>query len=232
MSDITFTALYLPLLLSALALIICIISVLIIKAYIKRRTSREWILQEGILTEIRDEVNKLLKSIDETTDRDITLITEREKNLRALIAEVEKRLKVYMREMERRPQIEETYKNLLSSGSQPVSSEADSGFRPSSAASEGTYVDLGKLRYRLKRQEAVTASAAETPVETRPPEPKPLEPTPLSDPVSDPAASPSSGDLVNSLLKAGISASVIASRLGLSITEVEFKAALLERRGK
>jgi len=189
MSPITFSAVYLPLLLSALALFVCVVSFLFLRAYIKRRTSREWIMQEGIITEIREEVNNLLKSIDEATDRDITLITEREKSLRILLAEVDKRLKVYIREMEKRPVQQ-----------------------PESAGSGGTYVDLGKLRYRIKKQE-------------------PAPEQPQADEVKTENTQPA-GDQINSMLKSGFSKEIIASRLGLSIAEVEFTAALLERRGE
>jgi len=226
MPPVTFSALYLPLLLSGLAILICVISFFFIKSYIKRRTSREWILQEGILTEIRDEVGALLKSIDETTDRDITLVKEREENLRSLLGEVEKRLRVYIREMEKRTLQEETFKTLSDSGSQtfPVSpqrataeratSERSSPERSTPAAIDGTYVDLGKLRYSLKRQEAAADSV-------QAPEPKADQ---------DPANFPSISDQIYPMLKAGFSAPLIASRLGLSITEVEFVTELLERR--
>jgi len=228
MFSITFSALYLPLLLSSLALVICIVFFIFFKSYIKRRTSREWIIQEGILTEIRDEVNALLKSLDETTDRDITLITERERNLRALLGEVDKRFKVYLRELEKRPVAQGIQEELLASSA-------------AKTANDGTYLDLGKLRYSLKNKEAaaVTATANATanvaasataaelpPVPESPqiPEPKPPEPR------ADVKAAPSVSSQVHSMLKDGFPKPVIASRLGLSIAEVEFTAALLERR--
>jgi len=235
MLPITFSAVYLPLLLSSLALVICIIFYIFFKSYIKRRTSREWIIQEGILTEIREEVNALLKSLDETTDRDITLITEREKNLRALLAEVDKRFKVYVRELEKRPVAQAAYEELLASS-------------PAKAANNGTYLDLGKLRYSLKSKEAAavnvaanaTDSAAVSAAAAGPaavafvpafeppqtPEPKKAE----SGTDAKAASAPSVSSQVHSMLKEGFPKPAIASRLGLSIAEVEFTAALLERR--
>jgi len=40
------------------------------------------------------------------------------------------------------------------------------------------------------------------------------------------------GNQINEMLQAGCSVQVIASRLGLSIAEVEFAVALMERRGE
>jgi len=217
MTPVAFSALYLPLLFSALSLVICIFAFLFSRAYIKRRTSREWILEEGILPEIRDEVNGLLKAIDDITDRDITLIKERENSLKALLVEVDKRLKVYIREMEKRRDAEETYAALSLSGNNAASS-VDESF--SSPPNDKTYLDLGKLRYRLKKQEAADTSAGSSAVVI-----------PQVDSAS--AASPgisSLNDQIRSLLKDGIPAEKIALRLGVSISEVEFAAALLERQ--
>jgi len=221
MSDVTFSALYLPLLLAALALILCIVSFICLRSYLKRRTSREWIIQEGILKEIRDEVNALLKTIDETTDRDITLLTERERSLRTMLAEVEKRFKVYVREMDKRPIADEAQASLFASETKAASPESgitSSNPKDTPPANDGMYLDLGKLRYRLKRQEAENTAPA---LDTGAVKPK-------TEPV--PAAPPSVSEQVHSLLKEGLSAQEIAARLKLSIAEVEFKAALLERR--
>ena len=89
------SAVYLILLLSGSALLIAIFSFFYFRSYLKRRTG-----QERILSEFRAEVNGILKSIDETTERDISLIEEREKNLNNLLSEIDKRLKVYIRELE------------------------------------------------------------------------------------------------------------------------------------
>ena len=213
MATVTFSALYLPLLLSALALLVCVISSFFFKAYLKRRTSREWLIQEGTLKEIREEIDALLKSIDETTDRNITLVTERERSLRLLIGEVEKRLKVYIREMEKRPVAEETRSALSGAGRASASVSAEPGSR--SAGSDGLYVDLGKLRYGLKQREDPAPAA---------------EPAPVTAAKEAPQLSPPAGDQVSALLKEGLSVEEVASRLKLSIAHVEFKAALMERR--
>lgn len=214
MSAVTFSALYLPLLLSALALLVSVVSFFILRSYLKRRTSREWIIQEGAMKEVMDEVNILLKEIDETTDRNITLVTERERSLRALTAEADKRLKVYIREMDKRPAPDNETRAASpapASTAVPKTSPADTG---------GLYLDLGKLSYSLRHQKTAAASAPVT-------EPAPAPEAPK--PVSVQAGPLSASDQIASLLKEGIPVQTIASRLGLSIAEVEFKAALLER---
>ena len=171
-------AVYLPLLLSATALIISIVSFLYLKSYLKRRTG-----QKQILAELREEVNNILKSINDTTDRDISLIEEREKNLKTLLEEADKRLKVYAREMERH------------SNSERARAALDK--KPTA-----TYESLGKNRFKA--------------------EPKPE--------AALPAKPPSTREQIHSLLRSGISEPAIASRLGISVSEVEFAAAMPERR--
>ena len=186
-------ALYLPLLFSASALLITIVSFLFFKSYLKHRTG-----QERILTEFRQEVNSILKTIDETTDRDISLLEDREKRLKNLLAEVDKRLILYIREMEQHTKIEKAHAALpaLEKKSAP------------------TYEALGKKRLKSKISEE----------EAPKPEPKPESPPP---PVSPP---PSTGEQIRSLMRSGLTDAAIASRLGISIAEVEFVAALQERR--
>jgi len=214
-------AAYLPLLLSALAFVVVIFSFLYLKSYIKARTS-----QERFLSGLREEVNSILKSINETTDRDISLIEEREKNLKALLGEVEKRLKVYIREVEVRREAENTYR------------------------------ELGKKRYRFLQNlrdepeppgesEALDEAAAqpgdsgEVTPQTNPspafpiPEFQVKPQAPQGEPPKDElnfVKQPSIGEQIHSLVRAGFSIPLIASRLGISIAEVEFAAALLERR--
>jgi hypothetical protein len=195
----TIGAVYLPLLLSSTALLISIFSFFFFKSYLKRRTG-----QEQILAEMREEVNNILRTINETTDRDISLIEEREKVLRDLLNEIEKRIKVYIREMEGCREAENTYKALRSE---------EPGRKPSAA-----YAALGSKRYKKNVQDTASQAKAES------------VPSVEAEPVPPPLNPPSMGEQIRSLLRSGISETVIASRLGVSIAEVEFAAALLERR--
>jgi hypothetical protein len=192
----------LPFLISVLALITSVFSFFYIKSYLKRRTS-----QERILSELQEEVNLILKSINETTERDITLIEGREKDLKILLAEIDKRIKAYLREMDNVRKAEETYQ------------------------------ELGKNRYRMNRQPDLQAAGAGGKNEAqKTPESGGAYPLPDFNLKTDADASslpeagaPSMGEQIRSLLRSGFPEAAIASRLGISIAEVEFAAALLER---
>jgi len=194
-------AVYLALLFSVLAFIMSVVSFFFFRSYLRRRTG-----QERILSELRQGVDSIVLSLDEKTDRDISLIEERERNLKSLLDEVDKRLKVYIREMEKRREDEAAHTAL--------------------AAKAMTYQELGKNRYRLSRQEAAPAPpSAPQPA----PQPAPQSaPPPAEAPVTAPLPV---GEQIRELLRAGFSPPVIASRLGLSIAEVEVVTALMERRG-
>jgi len=190
--------------LSVTALITSVFSFFYFKSYLKRRTS-----QERILSEFQEEVNLILKSINETTERDLTLIEERKKDLKTLLEEIDKRLKIYLREMDHARKAEEAYQ------------------------------ELGKNRYRMNRRPASQPAEAEKKNEAqKAPESGEAFPLPAFDlktetntPPAPKADAPPMGDQIHSLLRSGFSEEAIASRLGISIAEVEFASALLERRG-
>ena len=182
---------------SILAFLISVFSFLYFRSYLKRRTS-----QERILSELQEEVNFILKSINEVTERDITLIKEREKEAKSLLEEIDKRLKIYVREMDQARNAEEVYKKL------------------------------GKDRYRINKQAALQAAESEKAAERgAPPEAAAAFPLPNFDLKAEPESSLSIREQIYSLIRSGLSEAAIAFRLGISIAEVEFAAALLERRG-
>ena len=179
---------------SVAALIISVFSFFYFKSYLKRRTS-----QERLLSDLQEEVNLILKSINEITVRDITLIEEREKDLKRLLEEIDKRMKTYLREMD------------------------------SARKAEEAYQELGKNRYRMNRR---PAPQAEKKAETqKTPEAGAAYPLPdfnlkkEASPLPQ-AGAPSMGEQIRSLLRSGFSEAAIATRLGISIAEVEFASAL------
>ncbi|MDR0719538.1 MAG: hypothetical protein LBF78_07885 [Treponema sp.] len=143
-----------------------------------------------MLSEIREEVNRILARIDEITEQDVSLFEEKEKSLRALLEETDKRIKVYTRDLER------------------------------SLSSEKAYRELGKaMRFSVEKEET---PLKEVPKEL--PREAPLEARPEK-PVRD-----SLNEQIRELARSGLSAKIIASRLGISISEAEMAVALLERR--
>ena len=154
---------------------------------------------------MRDEVNNIVRSIDETTDRDISLIEEREKNLKSLLDETGRRLKVYIREMENHqaPRIIDTapvpkVRNI-------PEKTADTPDSPPVLPPQQSSAESGEKQSPAFPIPSFTV--------------KPLN-----------SSASTVADQISQLERAGFSAPVIASRLGLSIAEVEFALALLERR--
>jgi len=194
------TVISLSFLFSLFALIISVFSFFYFRSYLKRRTG-----QERILSELQEEVNSILKSINEVTERDITLIEEREKELKSLLGEIEKRLKTYIREMDNARNAEEAYQ------------------------------ELGRNRYRINKQLALQAAGSVNAYSEKAVEKEKVNescaafPLPDFDLKAEPALS--IREQIHFLLRSGLSETAIASRLGLSIAEVELAAALLERRG-
>ena len=214
---------YLPLLISALAFSISFVSFIYFRSYLKRRTS-----QERILAELQEEVNSILKSINDTTDRNISLIEDSEKKLKNLLSEIEKRLRVYVREMERFGNVRTLETRITDATPHgPVQGTESHGTADKPTAEK--YSELGKNRYRLNKpsqnQVAQPAEATEAPKA-----PEPTFPIPNFDIKPETAEKPPLAEQVRSLLRSGFSAAIVAGRLGVSIAEVELAAALLELR--
>ena len=88
-------------------LIFCLFAFLYFRMFIVKRTGFE-----GIIKEVRDEVSRLIQRIDETADKDISLIEDKEKSLRTLLDETDRRMAALNRELARRENAEDTYRKL------------------------------------------------------------------------------------------------------------------------
>ena len=217
-------AAYLPLLISALAFLISFISFIYFKSYLKKRTS-----QKRILDEFQEEVDSILKSINDTTERNISLVEDSEKKLKDLMQEIEKRLGVYVRQMERSGKTS-TLKTHITEATphEPAKAAEIHGTTDKPAAEK--YYELGKSRYRLSKPSQVQATeSAHVPL--APQTSEPAFPIPNFNIKAEDARSAPLAEQVRSLLRSGFSSAIVAGRLGISIAEVELAAALLERRG-
>ena len=96
-----------PYIISVFCLVFCCFSFIYFRSFLKRKTSFE-----GILKDVREEVSRLLRSLDDITDKNITLIEDREKRLKELLEETDRRLTVYFREIDRRDKAERTYREM------------------------------------------------------------------------------------------------------------------------
>jgi hypothetical protein len=178
-----------------------------------------------MLGEIQDEVNSLLLRIDEITERDISLLEDREKSLRALLDDADRRLKVYTREMDRRANSEKAYQDLGLKAGRPVRAAEPVPPQTTETIPEGVPepAPVAELPAKLPAEiptkfpaESPTKFPAESPHFTQAEKQIKADPRPI-------------GEQVRELSLAGFSASLIASKLGISISEAELAVALLER---
>ena len=182
--------------LSSFAFLLSLFSFFFFKFYLKRRTSKE-----RFFSEMQDEANGIVKRINEITDRDISLIKERENDLRTLLKETEKRITVYNKELEKTKEADIVYEQLRSQGM--------------------SYQEIGENRFRLNFE--VLAESKDESAK---------EPVPESSVAGEAALKivtedkPSMREQIISLVNAGFTAPIIASRLKVSIAQVELAVAL------
>jgi hypothetical protein len=179
---------------SLASLLFCFFSFLYLRAYIRRSLS-----QEENINAARDEVNRIIHRIEEVTDRDISLIEDREKTLKALLEEADKRVRVYARELEKGRNAQKTYQDLGNS-----------------------------LRNSLGNSPRESRRGSGPPVFSPTGEPKAVHPP--AGQMDEKAAPGNMNEQIRNLALAGFSPPLIASRLGISIAEVELAMALLERK--
>ena len=91
------------------------------KWHIKRRTSAS-----GFLPEYRAEVNRLIADIDAATDRDSQLVEDRIKKLKEILDDTDKRVSVYVKELEKSRTGEALYTNLKYGIRAALKTEAES----------------------------------------------------------------------------------------------------------
>jgi hypothetical protein len=216
-----------PLVFSAASLGICFFSFILLRRYIRQRTGSKRILEE-----FEEEVNRLIAGIDESTDKNLTLLEDKSATIKALLETLDRRLATYARELERREK-QEAALHVLNSG----------GARRS--GTEGAYAPPPGRGLRSSLQ--VDASS--------PPPPPPPSPDASVEPsAADPAeasAEPAPGspspqprftrsanqvrtkaplsEQARELRLFGFSPETIAVRLGVTVAEVNLALALSDR---
>jgi hypothetical protein len=200
--------------------------------YLRRRTG-----QKRILAEFKEEVDLIVEGIDEAADRNLMMVEERMKSLRALVDDADRRIGILNREAERR------------------------------RTQERLYTELGKKPQAADPLLAPPAAERPEPGDAPPPVPLPPAPVPqgpyspapqaqspsvpaLQDPAVSPAAPPSgvpaspaepretAGGLktrsfaeeVAALHQEGLSSEQIASRLGAPKAKVDLTLTLAKRK--
>lgn len=182
---------------------------------------------EGLREKLRAEVGQLVRDLNQTTDRNITLLEDAVRSLKETIAEADRRVEVLRREYGRRAQEQAVYDRLgrlRTAG--PV--EVESGNvrryseREGSAARPEVPDPLPSESLTAERLEPENQDERETP--------QPSMPfiTFSSNPLR---SKPPLKEEVLSLNRRGISTEFIAAKLGITVAEVELIISLEEQKG-
>jgi hypothetical protein len=201
-----------PLILAAASLMVSGFSFLFCFAYLKRRTGREYILGE-----LNDEVERLVRDVNEITNRDTLLVEDRVKTLKALLDDIDRRIALLAGEVSRRHTQEEVYIELGKLRNPAVDLEPTVSAPPPPPKA-------AKPALTISPSVAETETGRTPPSQTYSPRivrsATPIVPKP-----------PPFAEQVAGLYRAGLSPSLIATRLGATLSEVELAIALVERRG-
>jgi hypothetical protein len=190
-----------PLIVSVTSLCLCVFGFLFLRRYIEKKTAAR-----ELLADYRTETYRLIAEIDAAADRDSLLVEERIKTLKQLLDDTDRRIAVYMRELQR------------------------------SRAGEAMYTSLGRgIRAALDSSPAETPPPAETapPAEAMetavPPSPKEM-PAPRESTAGKrrPKKTKIKAQIAELSAK-GLSPPEIASRLNLSLAEVDLALSLLNQ---
>ena len=189
---------------STACVIFCIFIFFYFKWYIKTRTS-----DTKLLDEYRTEVNRLIVEINAATDRDTQLVEERIKTLKTILDDTDKRISVYIRELEKSRTGEALYTSLGRGIRAALNTQAESAPPPEKK-------EAPKLR--AARQDSGTPPESSRETAAQPP-----------------PRAPSKRQIraqIDAMVEQGLPSAEIASRLEISLMEVEIAMNLINRQKK
>ena len=185
-----------------ISLSFCLFMFFYFKWYIKRRTSTS-----GLLPEEKVEVSRLIVEINAVTDRNLLLIEDKIKQLKEILDDTDKRISVYVKELEK------------------------------SRAGEALYTNLGRgIRAALKTEEPTVRNAPPLSdvrpyLEVKPQVLPAAKPQPETQPVKNkPPSKRQIRASIDLLANEGVPPEEIASRLDISIAEVDLAMNLRQRK--
>jgi hypothetical protein len=196
---------------------------LVLRDRVRRATS-----VESRVAEIRDEVSRLLVELNQATDRNIALMEDKITALNEGISTADKKIGLLRRETEKHDV-----------GSQIYSRLAEGRYPRAEPAAVSTATDAAGFG----DEQAGEQHAAARVRQPRPAPEAPRAPPPAAPPAIEPAAPPLAVELsgtaapdvrqrVMMLYRSGFSASLIASRVGAPVGEVELIISLEQRKGQ
>ncbi|MDR0494357.1 MAG: hypothetical protein LBG95_01840 [Treponema sp.] len=216
-----------PLILSLISLCLCVFSFFFFRWYIGQKTAAR-----ELLADYRAEVYRLIAEIDAASDRDSLLVEERIKTLKKIIEDTDRRISVYMREQQRSRNGEVMYASLGRGIRAALDSRVPQLEPPPEAASRQEETNI-KQEAGIKNDAHSQAKAPSQPVSEALLFPARKSTTEEKMPATG-KRKPKKNKLkaqVAELSAQGLSPQQIASRLNLSLAEVDLAMNLLQRSG-
>ena len=212
-----------PLVFSMLSLCVSVLGFFFFRWYIRRKTAAT-----QLLADYREEVGRLIAEIDAATDRDSLLVEERIKILRKMLEDTDRRIATYVRELQRSRNGEAMYASLGrgirsaldsrptpkdSEPSQPQGTEPIAEENPSDEATKNGNQQINEENVEKKQgdKERSAKALVETELAVLP-----FEKSRLKVRIAEMSAR-------------GTPTQEIASKLGISIAEVDLALNLLNR---
>jgi predicted DNA-binding protein YlxM (UPF0122 family) len=206
---------YLSIFISAFCLVFCLLFFFYIKWYIKRKVSAT-----ELLAEYRTEVYRLSAEINAITDRDSMLVEDRIKKLKEILEDTDKRVKVYVQELERSRTGEALYTSLGKGIRAALKTPAD--IPPSSDHAPELSTQSPKLTL-VRQEKAPSDFSVQSPSVLH-------SASPAAPPAQHEPKQYSKWQIrsqIEELVKENLSPQEIASRLKISITEVEIAMSMM-----
>jgi hypothetical protein len=191
---------------------------------------RRAVAAETRIGEIREEVSRLLVELNQAADRNIALMEDRIAVLNESISTADKKIGLLRRETEKHDVGSQIYSRLAEGSSPrgPGAAERAAGSAPAPAAPAGAAAPSGRARSGSDGARAAVPVSAPSAV---PPLSVELSDTRAGTPPG-PAPAPDVRQRVMMLFRSGFSPSLIASRVGAPLGEVELIISLEQRKGQ
>jgi hypothetical protein len=193
---------------------------------------RRYLELENLLSGVRDEARALILELNETADRNVSLVEDRIVALRELLGEVDRRIGVEKREMATREAEREVYSKLnrrrpIVPQSDEAAAFAQVGAKLATPAAPAT-IDVPAAPSEEKASPPAAAQSEGLFPPELPRSPRPIPQVRLAEePI---ATTKTMREQALELYRSGFSADIIATRLGATVAEMELLIEMEERR--
>jgi len=225
----------------ALALLLWFVAFFLLKSFVRRRTSPDY-----VLSLLQEEVDQLEADIDVKTEQSLQLMEEKIRVLREICADAEQRIAVYSRELEKREKEKDALAALgmppLLEGLEVRATKEGGNGKKSPAVQEHQNrqsTNIAEMAYRAQSGLPSQVSQPSVLTDQRQPEELPIrQPPPADQPVLSNISfsrkqvkikPPPIKDRIAELHHAGFAPELIAERLGINLGEVKLYFSLVEK---